>query len=150
NGAFRDTAATCKRGSLARSALARAPMGLLSVAPSAPSEIPDETIRRLTAELHEAHEQQAAATEILKTINSAGSNLALVFDAILEKALAVTGAAHGALATYDGEYFRAVALRAMPEPFGALLRQPYGLRESTGGAQERLLAGERLIHIPDV
>jgi hypothetical protein len=53
------------------------------------------------------------------------------------------------LATYDGEYFRAVALNAMPEPFGELLRQPFG-SSAGGSAQRRLLQGERLIHIPDV
>ena len=36
-------------------------MASLSVAPSALAETPDETIRRLTAELHEALDQQTAA-----------------------------------------------------------------------------------------
>ena len=44
---LRDTAPTRNSGSLAASAAARTPMDLLAPAPSAPSETPDETIRRL-------------------------------------------------------------------------------------------------------
>ena len=37
---------------------------------------------------------------------------------------------------------------ALPEPFAEALRQPFGAE--TGSAQDRLVRGERLVHIPDI
>jgi PAS domain S-box-containing protein len=104
---------------------------------------------RLITETREALEQQTATAEVLQVINSSPGDLAPVFDAILDKAIDVCGAAFGTLWTYDGERFDPVALGRVPPAFAAYLSlKPFSTEP--GSTHERLIRGERFVQIEDV
>ncbi len=102
---------------------------------------------RLLTETREALEQQTATAEVLQIINASPGDLTPVFEAMLEKAHALCGALHGALDFYDGERYRAIALNVIPEQLRTFLSEAYP--KYAGGAQERLLRDEPLVHIAD-
>jgi class 3 adenylate cyclase len=99
------------------------------------------------AEIAEAGEQQAAIAEVLQVINSSPSDLAPVFDVILQRAHAVCGSSHGALFLRDGERFLPAAM-SDPELIAAPLRQ--GGMGSDAPLVRPLLAGEPFAHIIDL
>jgi PAS domain S-box-containing protein len=104
---------------------------------------------RLITETREALEQQTATAQVLQVINSSPGNLTPVFDAMLEKAMRLCGAAFGVLWTYDGELLHASALRGVAPAFAEVLTRaphPIGLDNAHG----RLLAGEPVVHVLDL
>jgi GAF domain-containing protein len=105
---------------------------------------------RLLTETQEALEQQTATAEVLQVINSSPGYLAPVFDTILEKAHSLCGADFGSLLSYDGKFFRRLAVRdpsASPR-YAELMAQ--GARPHVDDPYARLVRGERLVHDADL
>src|SRR5262245_42209404 len=104
---------------------------------------------RLLTETRDALEQQTATAEVLQVINGSPGDLAPVFDAMLERSLALCGATYGGLATFDGECFHYVAGRGHPE-FRAWQRQQGPIRPAPGSTGARIAAGEDAVQITDI
>jgi PAS domain S-box-containing protein len=101
---------------------------------------------RLINEQREALEQQTATAEVLQVINASPGNLSPVFEAILNKAHSLCSAHLGALMTFDGEYFRAAAIHGFPEQHVEIVSRPF----RPNSDHQKLIGGERLVHILDV
>jgi GAF domain-containing protein len=104
---------------------------------------------RLINETREALERQTATSEVLQVINSSPGNLAPVFDAMLEKAMGLCGAAKGGIYSFDGQWFKPVALRGVSSAFidfSAEHPVPSGPRD----APTRILETRRPVQIPDL
>jgi len=121
----------------------------MSATPDRTLANPDQRIADLERQLVEAREQQAATAEILEVINSSPGDLTPVFDAIVEKAMRLCDAVHGALRTYDGQYFHLVAAHGQPHAVERLQRLPIRPIRGSGGSFELLTRGEVVVHIPD-
>ena len=103
------------------------------------------------AERDEALEQQTATAEVLQVINSSPGDLAPVFDAMLEKAIRLCGAAFGVLNTFDGERFHLGSNRYLPAAYADFrAHNPPAPNVEPGTLHRRILEGERVVHIVDL
>jgi hypothetical protein len=96
----------------------------MSPTPDSTADDPQQVIANLRRERDEALARQTAAAEVLQVVNSSQGNLAPVFDAILEKALKLCGAALGYMLSCDGDSFHRVASKGLSPALQAALPPP--------------------------
>jgi GAF domain-containing protein len=124
-----------------------------AVAPSGGASDRQHRIEQLEAELRAERDRgllrEAAVGEIFGTLTATLGNPRPVFDVILDKAMQLCGALFGELRTYDGERFLLVATRGVPASYDDYYRRNSGtFGPGTGPA--RILAGEAMVHMPDL
>ena len=110
-------------------------------------ELAAELLAR-TTDHEEGLRREAAMAEILRVTNSSGGDLALVLNAIIEKATCLCSASYGYIWTYDGESARAVAVHGDAR-FEEWLLQRDPVRPSQHSPLGRVLLSRRLAHVVD-
>jgi GAF domain-containing protein len=101
-----------------------------------------------TTDLTEALEQQTATSDVLKVISGSPGDLQPVFDTMLANATRLCEATHGHVWTFDGEQMYAVAVRG-DAPFVKWLQDHNPVRPIPGSAADRIVRGERFVHVTD-
>ena len=111
-------------------------------------------VTRLTRELHESREQQAATSEVLGVISSSPGELGPVFEAILENATRICGGRLANLFLYSKHEhaFRLAAQRNAPPAYAERWAKNPVLRigENPRNPLARLAMTKRVVAIPDL
>ena len=107
--------------------------------------------RQLEKRLAEAHEQQAATSEILRVIARSPGDVQPVFDMIAERAMRLGGAMHGGVLRLDGALIHLVAHVDVSPEFADALRRTYPMPPGSRGALgARAILTQATVHIPDL
>ena len=118
-------------------------------APNVPNREQELELRRLTRELSEAREQQAATSEVLQAISRSTFDLRTVLDTLLQSAVRLCSADQGTVAQRKGDtFYRSVSYGFSPAYLDYVKDIPVKPGRDTGTA--RALLEGKVIHIPDV
>jgi class 3 adenylate cyclase len=118
-------------------------------APHVPRGEYEHEFSRLTHELSEAREQQAATSEVLKAISGSASDLRTVLDTLLQSAVRLCRADQGTVAQRRGDtFYRSASYGFSPAYLDYVKDIPVKPGRDTGTG--RALLEGKVIHIPDV
>jgi len=135
-----------------RKATKATPCGASISARSGHSSVVDlqEKLDRQTRELDEAHEQQAATSEVLEIIGHSTFDLQRVLESLLEKAVRLCGADRGFIFTQDGDGYRLAANYGHSAEFVEKIAKRYPISQDRGSASGRAILERRVVHIHDI
>jgi two-component system, NtrC family, sensor kinase len=107
-----------------------------------------DEVQARTRELSESLERQTATSEVLEVISSSPGELEPVFNAMLEKAVALCQAKFGNLVLFEDGELRMVALHGAPRPYEDLRRRDPIVPISA--VLGRLVETKQMIHVADL
>ena len=107
-------------------------------------------VARLTCELNEALEQQAATSEVLAVISSPSGKLERVFQSILEKATRICEAKFGLMYLYESGAFRNVASQGAPPAYVELRRREPVFHPVPEHPLAQVAATRQVFHVADI
>jgi GAF domain-containing protein len=109
-----------------------------------------EKLDRQTRELNEAHEPQAATSEVLEIIGHSTFDLQRVLESLLEKAVRLCGADRGLIFRQDGDVYRVAASCGHSREFLEKIATRYPITQDRGSATGRAVVERRVVHIHDI
>ena len=107
-----------------------------------------EAEQQRARELSESLEQQTATSEVLHVISSSPGELEPVFDSILANATRLCEATHANVWRFDGQQLHIAAVRGNLA-FVEWLRRHSPVSPIAGSAADRIVRGERIVHVTD-
>ena len=116
---------------------------------SSSAPVQDAEVARLTRELNEALEQQAATSEVLEVISGSPGDLEPVFATMLENAVRICDATLGNIYRWDGEALHLLASHNTPPAF-AEARKHSPLRPHPETPVGRMVANKAAFHSTDM
>jgi two-component system NtrC family sensor kinase len=116
---------------------------------SSTASMHDAEVARLTRELNEALEQQAATSEVLGVISAFSGELQRVFQSMLENATRLCDAKFGMIFRFDGDTFVLAAEVGTPPAFAEYSKRRGPFKPVQGSHLDRVMRTKEVSHTAD-